>query len=89
MLPHILVALDAPRLEVGVAVVVTCRHAVPCLTSVLEVADVLIRNLEAVAEPCQSAVVRTRASACAVDVSVGIGLVVSTVEYEVIPEQTR
>ena len=27
--------------------------------------------------------------ACAVDVSVGIGLVVSTIEYEVIPEQTR
>jgi hypothetical protein len=56
MLPHILIALDAPRLEVGIAVVVARRNAVPRLTRVLEVADVLIRQLEAVAEPSQSAV---------------------------------
>ena len=68
VLPHILIAVDAPRLEVGIAVVVARRNAVPRLTRVLEVADVLIRQLEAVAEPSQSAVVRARASACAVDV---------------------
>ena len=88
VLPHILIAVDSPRLEVGIAVVVARRNAVPRLTRVLEVADVLIRQLEAVAEPSQSAVVRARASACAVDVSIGVGLVISAVDDEVVGKQT-
>ena len=61
---HIFIGLDTRLSAVGAVhqreVVVTGRHAVPGLARLLEVADVLIADLEVVAQPRQTAVVRAR-----------------------------
>ena len=53
--PQILVRIDVGEHVVGV--IVACEHAVPCLSCLLEVADVLVTDLEVVAQPCQTAIV--------------------------------
>ena len=83
---HILIAIDAIRRE-RVAVVVARSNTVPCLTGLLEVADVLVAQLEVAAYPCQSAVVRTRTSACAMYIAVGVGLMIGTVEDKAVADE--
>ena len=83
---HILIAVDAVRRE-RVAVVVARSDTVPCLTGLLEVADVLVAQLEVAAYPCQSTIVRARTSACAVNIAVGVGLMIGTVEYKAVADE--
>ena len=83
---HILIAVDTIRRE-RVAFIVTRCNTVPCLTGLLEVADVLVAQLEVAAYPCQSAVVRTRTSACAMYIAVGVGLMIGTVEDKAVADE--
>ena len=59
VLIHISIVLHAVVAQTCVAVIVACSHSVPCLSCLLEVAYILIADLVFVAEPCQSAVVRS------------------------------
>ena len=88
----VFIVLDAGLYPVGAIhqthVVVARRNAVPGLSGLLEVSDILIADGELVVNPSQSAIVRTGAAACAVDITVGVGLVVGTVEDQMVPKQT-
>ena len=90
---EVVVGLDARLSAVGAVhqaqVVVAGRHAVPCLSRLLEVADVLESYAEVVADPRQSAIIAARASACAVYISVGVGLMIGTVDDEMVPQESR
>ena len=88
--PHILVGLDASVDTVSSVhqthIVVACCYAVPSLTGFFKVSDVLITNLELVANPGESAIVRTAASAGSMDKSISIGLVIGTIKNQMIPQ---
>ena len=92
-LVHVFIGLDAGVGTVDAVhdrqVVVTGGNTIPGLSSLLEVTDILIAQLEVVAHPGQSTVVRARASAGAVDVAVGVCLVVGTVQNPMVPQQSR
>ena len=85
---HIFISADAIIKEGEVRVVISAQHTIPSLTGLLEVADVLVAYLEVVAQPGQSAIVRTRAACCAVYITVGSCLVISTVKNQMLAEQT-
>ena len=85
---HIFISADAILKEAEVRVVISAQHTVPSLTGLLEVADVLVAYLEVIAQPGQSAIVRTRAACCAVYITVGSCLVISTVKNQMLAEQT-
>ena len=53
----------------------------------LIVAHILVAQLEVVAQPGQSAVVAARVAACAVQIAVGAGVVVGSVEDEVVANE--
>ena len=85
---HIFIGADAILKEGEVRVVISAQHTVPSLTGLLEVADVLVAYLEVIAQPGQSAIVRTRAACCSVYITVGSCLVISTVKNQMLAEQT-
>ena len=90
---HVFVGLDAGRYAIysvhQTEVVVACGDSVPCLSGLLEVADILVSDGEIVVHPCQSAIVGARPPARSVDISVGICFVIGTVEDQMVPQQTR
>ena len=92
-LVEVFISLDAGIGAIGAVhqreIVVAGSHTVPRLSGLLEVTDVFVAQLEVVAHPRQSTIVRARAAAGAVDKPVGIGLVIGSVEDEVVPQQTR
>lgn len=87
---HIGVGLDACVLTIGAVhkaeVVVASRHAVPGLAGHLEITDVLVAEDEVLAHPGEAAVVAAAAALGAVDEAVGVGLVVGSVDDEVVPQ---
>ena len=85
MLVHILISANALVHERGI-VVASC-YAAPRLARVLVVANVLITNLEIVAQPCQATVERTAVAIRAMHESVGSSVMEGTVEDEVVEEQ--
>ena len=85
---HILVSADAIIHQGEVGVVVATEYTAPCLTGLLEVADVLVADLEVVGKPSQTAIVGTRTTRCAVDIAIGSCLVVSAIKDEVLAHQT-
>ena len=85
---HIFISADSILKEAEVRVVISTQHTAPSLTGLLEVADVLVAYLEVIAQPGQSAIVRTRAACCAVYITVGSCLVISTVKNQMLAEQT-
>ena len=52
---HVLVAVHAVAVDSGI--VVACGDSTPCLTHLLEVADIAVTQREVVAKPCERAVV--------------------------------
>ena len=86
---HIFIGLDTRFDAIGTVhqthIIIACRHSVPGLSCPLEVADILIANLEVVAQKGQTAVVRTRATTGAVNETISMCFVVSTVENQTVP----
>ena len=68
-------------------VVVAGSYAVPGLSCVLEVANVLVAKLEVLINIGDAAVIAAAASFRAVDETVGVGLMVGTVDDEMLPQQ--
>ena len=89
---HVTISFDAcvgaERSVHEAHVVVACSDTVPCLAGILEVADILIAELEIVVDVGYSAVVASAATLCAVDEAVGAGLMVSSVNDEMVPQQS-
>ena len=89
--PHVGVGFDARMVAEGAVheaeVVVACHDAVPCLTGRLEVADVLVAQLEVIIDIGDATVVASAATLGAVDEAVGEGLVAGTIEDDVVPQQ--
>ena len=91
-LVHVFIGHDTCLSTVGTIhqtqVITTRNDTIPCLSSLLEVANVLIADAEVIAQPCQTTIVRTRTSTRSVDISVCCGLVVGSIEDKMIEEQT-
>ena len=89
-IPHILVGLDASVATISAVhqthIVVAGSYTVPSLTGFFKVSDILIAYLELIANPGESAVVRTAAPAGSVDKAIGIGLVIGTIKNQMIPQ---
>ena len=88
---QVLIGRDACLDTVGAihqAQVIAARNdTVPCLSCLLEVADVLVADAEVVVQPGQSAIVRARPTGGAVYIAVGSGFMVGSVENKVIRQQ--
>ena len=80
------ISLHAKLTVHGIAVV-ACGHAIPGLPGVLIVAHILVAQLEVVAQPGKSAVVAARVAAGAVQIAVGAGVVVGSVEDEMVADE--
>ena len=64
-------------------------ETVPGLVGSLEIAEIAVADDEALVQPGESGVIGPRAGTCLVDVTVGVGLGVTAVEDEMMPEETR
>ena len=88
---HVFVCLDA-RFSIyavhDAEVVVAGGDTVPGLAGVFEVTDVFVTDHEVIADPGGTAVITSAASRGAMDETVGAGLMVGTVDDEVVPEQS-
>ena len=92
--PHILVGLDACIDAIGTIhqthIIVACGDTIPGLSCTLEVTDVLIAEHEIIrCQPGKTSVVGAAAPRGAVNKTVGVRLVVGSVEDEAVPQQTR
>ena len=71
------------------AIVVVASHdAVPSLASIFEISDVFVSDDEVVVHPCDASVVASASSRGAMDEAVCACLVISSVDDEVLPQQT-
>ena len=90
---HVLVGADAGLGAIGAVhdreVVVAGRHAIPCLAGLLEVAEVLVLDAELVSQVAQAAEITARTATRAMDIAVGIGLVVGAFYHHMVPQHTR
>ena len=88
-LVHILIGLDTCVYAISAIhqthIVVASRHAIPSLTCLLEVTDVLITDLEVVTQPSQTTVITATTTTSAMDKAIGIRFMIGTVEDQVFP----
>ena len=91
-IPEVGVGLDARVDAVGTIheahVVIASCHAVPSLTGHLEVANVLVAELEIVINICDATVIASAAAFGTMDETIGAGLMVGSVDDEMIPEKS-
>ena len=87
---HVLVSFDSRIHAISTIhqahVVVTCRHTIPGLTSLLEIANVLITDLEVILHPGKTSIIRTATSTGSMDEAIGIGLMVGSIEDKMLPQ---
>src|SRR5574344_767754 len=69
-------------------VIGSCGNAIPSLSRLLEVADVLVANLKVVAYPSQTSIITAGTSTSAMNKSVGTCLMISTVKNQMVPQQS-
>ena len=82
MVVHVFVGEDA--LGEQRSIVIACCHAVPSLSCLLEVAQILITDSERVAIVGQRSQVRTAPSACTVQIAICLRLMIGSVEHPVV-----
>ena len=91
-LKQILVCLDAGRDAVGAIhethVVAACCHAIPGLSCVFEVSNILVSKLEFVINISKAAIIASAATLGAMDEAVGVGFMVGTVDDKVVLEES-
>ena len=81
---------EEPRAHASIVPVeqVAGVEAVPCLTGLLEVAEVLEANHELVAHIGEASVVGAASSRRAMHIAVGVGFVIGTIEDPVVGKET-
>ena len=89
---HIFICLYPGALAVcsvhNALVIVSGRNSVPSLAGLLEVTEALVADNELVVYPRQTTVVAARTAGCSVNISIGVGLMICTVEYQVVPQKS-